>query len=156
MKVLTQENLKEKKMKVLTQENLKKYKYLEAIIKGLSSHVKSLKKQFENSLMEGEKLKPGDLIARLSTTSRASLSRDKVIAAFLDVMNQVEIEKRLNSIPKTDSTGAKIEFIVLPQDFNAVVETLIYKILEKIPNGKKNNKNGKNGKNGVATIDDRW
>ena len=142
-------------MKVLTQENLRRFKYLGAIIKGLSSHEKSLKSQIKHSLEAGEKLKTGVLFARLSTTSRASLSKDKVISAFLDVMSISEIERRLSSIPKTETTSAKVEFLETPHDFNAQVEGLVWKILDTLPNGRKNNKNGKkNESNGTVDFDD--
>ena len=106
-------------MEVLTQRNLKKYKAIDYLIKNLSDNQKVLKTEFIAALNEGEVPEMGEITILLATKERRSLSKDKIIDVFSDILVKSKIIERIESIPKTPYEVLNVDFIIENSVFKA-------------------------------------
>lgn len=117
---------------VLTQKNLKRYKTIDSLIKILSDSQRTLKKEFIEALTNGEVPEMGELTISLTNREKRTLSKDKIVKVFSDILVESKIKEKLESIPKTEYQMLSVDFIVDNPVFKARVETEIVDTVESL------------------------
>jgi len=122
-------------MKKLTQENLKRFYYLDNVVKSLEKTIDSLKKDIKLALKDGESIESGNMNALVKVVERsASLSKNKVLEMFSDVLSREEIERRINNLPKSSYETLTVSPVKDVEFINIEIDDYAYTILNAIPN----------------------
>jgi len=122
-------------MKKLTQENLKRFYYLDNVVKSLKKTIDSLKKDIKLALKDGESIESGNMNALIKVVERsASLSKNKVLEMFSDVLSREEIERRINNLPKSSYETLTVSPVKDVEFINIEIDDYAYTILNAIPN----------------------
>lgn len=121
-------------MKMLAQEDLRKVYYVDQIVKRLPDYSKSLKDLIKESLLKGALVEPGNLSSLVKSYERAeSLSKEKVIDIFSDVLSKEEIERRLNNLQKKSISSLIISPNSRQEEINLAIDDYTLTIFSAVP-----------------------